>query len=113
MTLDAMLENYKKFEEIKNAFIFMLKSESYKEIYHTINNLEWNFGVLSDAEIIRVCITNDFIIDIKHCTIENKPPVLCRIDIAIFYKEYTEQITIKDREAFKNIENVFDLFRLR
>ena len=36
MTLDAMLENYKKFEEIKNAFIFMLKSESTNTIYNSL-----------------------------------------------------------------------------
>lgn len=110
MTLNTMLENYKKFEEIKNAFIFMLKSESYKEIYHTINNLEWNFGQQGeDVEIIRVFITEGFVIDIAKLHFDTG---INRIEIQVNYKEYSsyhEQI----KDNVENIVNVFDLFRLR
>ena len=111
MTLNTMLENYKKFEEIKNAFIFMLKSESTKEIYNTITNLKsYSMTIGKDTEQIRVFITSDFKIDIDKFYVEEGIYKGTHIYITVDYKNYSYHETIKDN--IDNISKVFDLFNI-
>lgn len=111
MTLDAMLENYKKFEEIKNAFIFMLKSESTNTIYNTIINLKsYSMTVGKDTEHLKVVITNDIIVDIVKFYVETGIYRGNHINLTITYKKYTYEEEISANR--ENISKVFDLFNI-